>query len=181
MLTELSERGELVGGEALADPAGARLYRWEAGTPLATDGPYAEAKEHLAGFFLIDVESRERAEEVAAHFSGPGETVELRPRWASAPSEPDRGATWTSRRWSRTCGGASRRTSSARCCAGTATSATARTPRRRRWPPRRCSGRATGFRENPRGWLIRVASRRLVDQVPGRPGPGGARGGGRRP
>jgi hypothetical protein len=44
-----------------------------------TDGPYAEAKEHLAGFFLIDVESQERAEEVVAHFSGPGETVELRP------------------------------------------------------------------------------------------------------
>ncbi|MGI3780527.1 MAG: YciI family protein, partial [Janthinobacterium lividum] len=79
VLTELSERGELVGGEALADPASARLYRWEGGRPLVTDGPYAEAKEHLAGFFLIDVESQERAEEVVAHFSGPGETVELRP------------------------------------------------------------------------------------------------------
>jgi hypothetical protein len=79
VLTELSERGELVGGEALADPASARLYRWEGGHPLVTDGPYAEAKEHLAGFFLIDVESQERAEEVVAHFSGPGETVELRP------------------------------------------------------------------------------------------------------
>lgn len=79
VLDELSERGELVGGEALADPAAARLYRWEAGRPLVTDGPYAEAKEHLAGFFLIDVESQERAEEVVAHFSGPGETVELRP------------------------------------------------------------------------------------------------------
>ena len=79
VLTELSERGELVGGEALADPATARLYRWQGGRPLVTDGPYAEAKEHLAGFFLIDVESRERAEEVVAHFSGPGETVELRP------------------------------------------------------------------------------------------------------
>jgi hypothetical protein len=71
VLTELSE--------ALADPGSARLYRWEAGRPLVTDGPYAEAKEHLAGFFLIDVESQERAEEVVAHFSGPGETVELRP------------------------------------------------------------------------------------------------------
>jgi len=78
-LTELSERGELVGGEALADPSSARLYRWEAGAPVVTDGPYAEAKEHLAGFFLIDVESQERAEEVVRHFSGPGETVELRP------------------------------------------------------------------------------------------------------
>ncbi|HEX3196982.1 MAG TPA: YciI family protein [Propionibacteriaceae bacterium] len=79
VLTEMSERGELVGGEALADPATAKLYRWDSGRPLATDGPYPEAKEHLAGFFLIDVESRERAEELLARFAGPGETVELRP------------------------------------------------------------------------------------------------------
>jgi hypothetical protein len=79
VLTEMSERGELVGGEALADPATAKLYRWDSGRPLATDGPYPEAKEHLAGFFLIDVESRERAEELVARFAGPGETLELRP------------------------------------------------------------------------------------------------------
>ncbi len=79
LLNEMSERGELVGGEALGDPSTSRLYRWDAGRPLATDGPYSEAKEHLAGFFLVDVESRERAEELAAQFSGPGETIELRP------------------------------------------------------------------------------------------------------
>ncbi len=79
LLNELSERGELVGGEALGDPAAARLYRWGTGQPLATDGPYSEAKEHLAGFFLIDVESSERAEEIAVQMAGPGETVELRP------------------------------------------------------------------------------------------------------
>ena len=62
MLRELSENGELLGGVA-----------------LATDGPYSEAKEHLAGFFLIDVESRERAEALAARFASPGDTVELRP------------------------------------------------------------------------------------------------------
>ena len=79
LLTELHEAGELVGGEALADPASARLFRWSGGRPLPTDGPYSESKEHLAGFFLIDVASPARAEEVAAKFSGPGETVELRP------------------------------------------------------------------------------------------------------
>ncbi|WP_040835081.1 YciI family protein [Nocardia brevicatena] len=78
-LTEMREKGELVTGEALGAPESARLYRWEAGKTLATDGPYAEAKEHLAGFFLIDVEDHTRAEEIAAVFSGPGETVELRP------------------------------------------------------------------------------------------------------
>jgi hypothetical protein len=79
LLTELSQNGELVGGEALAAPSTARLYRWDAGRPLATDGPYSEAKEHLAGFFLIDVETLDRAEAVAARMAGPGETVELRP------------------------------------------------------------------------------------------------------
>lgn len=78
-LGELHQRGELVGGEALADPASSRLYRWEGGAQVVTDGPYSEAKEQLAGFFLIDVESPERAAEVAQRFSGPGETVELRP------------------------------------------------------------------------------------------------------
>lgn len=79
VMGELDANGELVGGEALGDPVTARLYRWEAGRPLVSDGPYSEAKEHLAGFFLIDVESQERAEAVAARFAGPGETVELRP------------------------------------------------------------------------------------------------------
>ncbi|WP_435123492.1 YciI family protein [Micromonospora tulbaghiae] len=79
VMTELHANGELVVGEALADPRTARLYRWSDGAPLATDGPYSEAKEHLAGFFLIDVEDQARAEAVAAKFAGPGETVELRP------------------------------------------------------------------------------------------------------
>lgn len=79
MLGELSERGELLGGEALGDPATARLHRWSGQELVTTDGPYSETKEHLAGFFLIDVESAERAEEISAKFSGPGETVELRP------------------------------------------------------------------------------------------------------
>ncbi|MFC7544879.1 YciI family protein [Plantactinospora sp. GCM10030261] len=79
VMTDLQANGELIGGEALGDPAAARLYRWRDGAPLASDGPYSETREHLAGFFLIDVESQARAEEVAARFAGPDETVELRP------------------------------------------------------------------------------------------------------
>ena len=79
MLGELQSAGELVTGAALGDPATSSLYRWGDGERLVTDGPYSESKEHLAGFFLIDVESRERAEAVVTKFAGPGETVELRP------------------------------------------------------------------------------------------------------
>lgn len=79
LLSELSRNGELVTGEALGHPESSRIYRWEAGAPLASDGPYSETKEHLAGFFLIDVESQARAEEIATVFASPGDTIELRP------------------------------------------------------------------------------------------------------
>ena len=79
VLEDLSTRGELVGGQALGDPADARLFRWSGGRRKITDGPYAETAEQFAGFFLIDVASQERAEQVAEKFAGPGETVELRP------------------------------------------------------------------------------------------------------
>ena len=79
LLNEISASGEFVTAEALADPASSTLYGWSAAGPLATEGPYAEAKEQLAGFFLIDCETRQRAEEIAAQFAQPGGTVELRP------------------------------------------------------------------------------------------------------
>ncbi len=79
LLTELSKNGELTGGGALGDPAQAHLYRRRNDEVVATDGPYSETKEHFAGFFLLDVDSPARAQEIAEQFSGPGETVELRP------------------------------------------------------------------------------------------------------
>ena len=79
LLAELSAEGELVAAEALGDPASSRLYRWDGDGPAATDGPYSEAKEHLAGFFLIDVADAARAQALAARFAGPGDTIELRP------------------------------------------------------------------------------------------------------
>lgn len=79
LLTEMQQKGELLGGEALGDPATSRLFRWADGDPISSDGPYAETKEQFAGFFLIDVADRARAEEIAAQFVGPGETIELRP------------------------------------------------------------------------------------------------------
>lgn len=78
MIGQMQQAGELAGGEALGDPRNARLFRWADGHSLEVDGPYSESKEHLAGFFLIDVETPERALEIAAQFAGPGETIELR-------------------------------------------------------------------------------------------------------
>ncbi|MFF0343367.1 YciI family protein [Kribbella sp. NPDC004875] len=81
MLTELSASGELVTGLALDAPSTSRVYRHDGKKPVSTDGPYAETKEQLAGFFVLDCATRERAEELATKFAGPGDTIELRPEW----------------------------------------------------------------------------------------------------
>jgi hypothetical protein len=80
-LRELNDRGEFVHAEALGDPTHSRVVRWTPTAHPATDGPYAETAEQLAGFFVIDVATRERAEEVADWFAQPGGTIELRPCW----------------------------------------------------------------------------------------------------
>lgn len=88
LLAEISASGEFVSAEALGDPASSTIYIWSPDARTATDGPYAEAKEQLAGFFLIDCQTRERAEQIAAQFAGPGSTVELRPAmWPGAEDQ----------------------------------------------------------------------------------------------
>ena len=73
----LREAGELVGAEGLAPPGQARVVRSqdESGTPEVTDGPFAEAKEFLVGYWIVDVENAERAYAIAGKAStapGPG-------------------------------------------------------------------------------------------------------------
>ena len=79
LLAQMTAEGELVGAEALGDPATATVHRWSDGQPVTTAGPYSEGREHLAGVFLIDVADAARAEEIGRGFSGPGETIEVRP------------------------------------------------------------------------------------------------------
>jgi len=62
----LMASGELIVSEALADPSMAKCVALEQDQVMATDGPFAEAKEQLAGFFLVECESIERAIEHAA-------------------------------------------------------------------------------------------------------------------
>ena len=72
---ELTDNGEYVEVRGLTPPAQAKLVRaGQDGAPV-TDGPFPEAKEFLAGYWIIDVDSPERAYEVAAKASavpGPG-------------------------------------------------------------------------------------------------------------
>jgi hypothetical protein len=63
---ELAASGELIVTEALADPSLTKRVSVREGQTLTSDGPFAEAKELLAGFFLLECQSAERAVEVAA-------------------------------------------------------------------------------------------------------------------
>lgn len=72
---ELEAAGELVGAEGLAPPGAARVVRAGRSGPEVTDGPFAEGKEFLAGYWIVDVETKERAYAIAARASaapGPG-------------------------------------------------------------------------------------------------------------
>jgi hypothetical protein len=62
---ELKASGELVGGAALADIENSRTVRVRDGVPATTDGPFAEAKEQLAGYYVVDCDGIERATEIA--------------------------------------------------------------------------------------------------------------------
>jgi hypothetical protein len=80
-LERLVASGELLGGAVvLAHPSNARTVRVRNGVPAVTDGPFAEGKEHLAGYYLLECESIERATAIvegdpsARHFA-----VEVRP------------------------------------------------------------------------------------------------------
>lgn len=67
---ELAERGELVEAQALTAPELAKFVVSDgASAPVVTDGPFPESKELLAGYRMIDVESVERALEIAARGS----------------------------------------------------------------------------------------------------------------
>jgi len=75
---DLTDAGELVGVEGLAAPGEARVVRaGKNGLPAVTDGPFPEAKEFLAGYWIVEVDRTERAYEIAARVStapGPGGT-----------------------------------------------------------------------------------------------------------
>ncbi|WP_405490796.1 YciI family protein [Nocardia sp. NBC_00511] len=93
---ELAKSGELVDAQGLADPGQARIVMSDGrSAPVITDGPFPETKEFLAGYWIVDVDSPERAIEIAAQASaapGPGgkpigEYIEVRAIMSAPPSD----------------------------------------------------------------------------------------------
>lgn len=67
--SELQESGELVENRGLSAPVHARRINMREGVPVVTDGPYAESQEVLAGYWIVDCDSFDRATEIAARLS----------------------------------------------------------------------------------------------------------------
>ena len=79
---DLRERGEMVFNAGLADGGTAKLVHADG---LVTDGPFAEAKESLIGFWVVDVESEARVTELATSIAKYSQLVEVRPLGEAPP------------------------------------------------------------------------------------------------
>ena len=83
-LDELQARGIWVTGDQLAPPRRARSVRVRNGKASVTDGPFAETKEAVGGFDILECGSLEEAVEIAAgHPIAEMGTIEVRPLWSS--------------------------------------------------------------------------------------------------
>jgi hypothetical protein len=85
---ELAASGALVAGERLKPSPNATIVRVRGGETLTTDGPFAETKEQLAGYYVIEAETLDDALAWAAKLPGAADgAVEVRPIWAMASME----------------------------------------------------------------------------------------------
>jgi hypothetical protein len=79
---EIRDRGVMEAGEALQPTPSATTVRIRDGRTLVTDGPFAETKEALGGFYMVDVKDLDEALELAAKIPGAREgAIEVRPIW----------------------------------------------------------------------------------------------------
>ena len=77
----VTESGEFISGEPLQGPETASVVRVSAGSRATSDGPFVESKEHLAGYYIVDCKSLDRALELAALIPDVrlGGAIEVRP------------------------------------------------------------------------------------------------------
>ena len=77
LIKELRESGEMLRVDGLTDPMTTKTLRARGRVPVVTDGPFSEAKEYLAGVWALDVESIDRAIEIATPIAE-YDTIEIR-------------------------------------------------------------------------------------------------------
>jgi hypothetical protein len=81
--------GLMDSGEALMPSFTGKVVRSKGGKAVATDGPFAETKEQLAGYYVLECKDEAQAIEWAAKISAiDGSTIEVRPVMVIGPSDP---------------------------------------------------------------------------------------------
>ncbi|MGH8528046.1 MAG: YciI family protein [Gammaproteobacteria bacterium] len=81
-MEEMSKRGVLQGGERLRPTTDATTVRVQSDKVLTSDGPFAETKEQLGGYFMVDCKDKDEAIEIASKIPGARlGTIEVRPIW----------------------------------------------------------------------------------------------------
>ena len=81
-MEDMTRRGILLGGERLRPVADATTVTVRDGKVLTSDGPFAETKEQIGGYFLVDCRDLDEAVEVAAKIPGARHgSIEVRPTW----------------------------------------------------------------------------------------------------
>ena len=171
---EVKQAGVFLGGEGLQPTATATTVRVRDGEPLLTDGPFAETREQLGGFYLLECADLDEAIALGgARSPAPRRArVEVRPVMdyeapgAEAAGQRRGGArlsasrtTWTA------CSGASRRRRSRRSPARSATSTAPRRPSRTPTRPRSSAGRATACPRTRRRGSSPSARNRALDRI----------------
>jgi len=79
---DMTKRGVLTGGERLRPTGDATTVQVRAGEVITSDGPFAETKEQIGGFYLVDCKDLDEAIEIASKIPGASTgTIEVRPVW----------------------------------------------------------------------------------------------------
>jgi hypothetical protein len=79
---EMGQRGVLQGGERLRPTGDATTVRVQGGEVLTSDGPFAETKEQMGGYFVVDCKDLDEAIEIASKIPGARRgAIEVRPIW----------------------------------------------------------------------------------------------------
>jgi hypothetical protein len=85
---DIRARGLFLAGEALHPTPSATTVRVQDGETITTDGPFAETKEALGGFYMVDARDLDEAIELAARIPAAAHgSIEVRPIWEFAPGE----------------------------------------------------------------------------------------------
>ncbi len=166
---QLVDRGLTFTGDPLNDPSTATTIRVRDGETLTVDGPFAETKEWMSGYYIVDFDSLDQALKAWRPWSP-------RPSSARSRSVPWRRCSPGTReqrradpaRWTGSWSPSTGPTGAGSWPASSGYSATSTWPRRRSrtpgWPPR-VSWPTAGIPDNPAGWLVTTARRKAVDRL----------------